>query len=106
MKRRMGYGGEVKVLGLPRFDTWRRARHADSGAVHAHVARVPCQSLLPSAPNPSKQVPLMGSTYQLFVTDLLNSPRLRDALVTHDALPEFLPHYEMARWPRCSSRTP
>ena len=77
VKRRMGYGGEVKVLGLPRFDHLVRNVGTRTRVLFMPTWRVylvnPSYS---TAPNPSKQVPLMGSAYQQFVTDL---PQLRPA---------------------------
>jgi CDP-glycerol glycerophosphotransferase (TagB/SpsB family) len=96
VKQRMGYGKEVRVLGLPRFDTLSRKKPGKTRILFMPTWRVYLVS--PSyAPDRSAKVPLMGSTYQLFISELLNSPRLRDALIAHDAELEFLPHYEMSQ---------
>lgn len=89
-----GYDDQVVQTGLPRYDALV-ARPASRTVLFMPKWR---SYLVPRlfTGSSEKQVPLEGSTYQRFISDLLSSPRLQAVLEQHDYRLQFMPHYNMA----------
>jgi glycosyltransferase involved in cell wall biosynthesis len=98
VRERMGYRKEVVVTGLPRFDGLR----SDTRRGSPRVLFMPTWRVYLVSPSyASHRHPLSsleGSSYLAFLQSFVSSPVLRDALETHDATLEFLPHYEISRY--------
>ncbi|MEV0728466.1 CDP-glycerol glycerophosphotransferase family protein [Polymorphospora sp. NPDC050346] len=89
----LDYGDLVKTTGLPRFD----ALVPDRG--RRRILFMPTWRTYLVTPSYNKaarpRVAFQGSAYQVFLSELFGSERLRQALRGHGYVLEFLPHYEM-----------
>ncbi|MEV1330586.1 CDP-glycerol glycerophosphotransferase family protein [Micromonospora costi] len=89
----LDYGDMVKTTGMPRFD----ALTPDRG--RRRILFMPTWRtylVTPSYNSAARpRVAFQGSAYQVFLSELFGSDRLRQALREHGYVLEFLPHYEM-----------
>lgn len=89
-----GYGDEVVVTGLARYDALVPTRSSSRTILFMPTWR---RYLVPTLFGSSDEtkVAYEGSTYQRFVTELLGSRRLEDLLAAHDLTLVVVPHYNL-----------
>ncbi len=90
-----GYGDEVVVTGLARYDALVRPGRRSGTILFMPTWR---RYLVPTlfGDSDETQVAYEGSTYQRFVTELLGSRRLAALLEEHDLTLQVVPHYNLA----------
>lgn len=89
-----GYGDEVVVTGLARYDSLVRPATRSRTILFMPTWRRYLVPTLFSGTDES-QVPYEGSTYQRFVDGLLGSDRLAELLARHDLTLLVVPHYNL-----------
>lgn len=89
-----GYGSQVVVTGLPRYDALVRPPVPSRSILFMPTWR---RYLVPTLFSADDQamVPYEGSTYQRFLSDLLGSDRLASLLERHDLTLDVVPHYNL-----------
>ncbi len=89
-----GYGDEVVVTGLARYDGLVRPQRRSRTVLFMPTWRRYLVPTLFSGSDETK-VAYEGSTYQRFITELLGSPRLAELLERHDLTLQMVPHYNL-----------
>lgn len=88
-----GYGDHVVETGMPRYDTLVPTPRSRTILFMPTWRRYLVPKLF--GPTDEASVPFEGSTYERFVTGLMNSPVLHDILTRHDYRLQLLPHYNL-----------
>ena len=107
LRESSGYRDQVVETGMPRYDTLRPTPPSRTILFMPTWRRYLVPKLF--GPDEEARVPFEGSTYERFVTGLMQSPALHDILTRHDYRLQLLPHYnlrpEMADFELTSERT-
>jgi CDP-glycerol glycerophosphotransferase (TagB/SpsB family) len=98
IRTHMGYGGELQVTGMPRFDQLARSHRLPRKRV-LFMPTWRSYLVAPSyAPGRVAAQDFEQSQYLRFIRQLLEHPRLEALLREHDADLELLPHYEVSKY--------